>query len=180
MATHQTPLSEEIVEETLNLTAGEKEWTVPSDRGEINTNETKEVFKNLIREFKTEVNALRRQVIGLQSCVIQNEDEIKNLRECVLEMKVVIGELKRRIPESISQFCSESGNTNIQDSVTGTTEINKEEPKYNSTNPKEVNKKIETVPNVSTFSVNNYLNNTEFSLPLFDDNAVNLVFYLKN
>jgi polyhydroxyalkanoate synthesis regulator phasin len=109
-------LSEEIVEETLNLTAGEKEWTMPSDRGEINTNETKEVFKNLIREFKAEVNALRRQVIGLPSCVIQNEDEIKNLRECVLEMKVVIGELKRRIPESISQFCSESRNTDIQDS----------------------------------------------------------------
>jgi hypothetical protein len=43
MANYQTPLSEEIVEEILNLMAGEKEWTVPSDRGEINTNETKEL-----------------------------------------------------------------------------------------------------------------------------------------
>jgi hypothetical protein len=78
MTTHQTPLSKEIVEEILNLTAGEKEWTVPSGRGETNTHETMEVLKNLTREFKAEVNALRRQVIDLQSYVIQNEDEIKD------------------------------------------------------------------------------------------------------
>jgi hypothetical protein len=34
-------------------------------------------------------------VLGLQTCAIQNEDEIKELRECVLEMKEVIEELKR-------------------------------------------------------------------------------------
>jgi hypothetical protein len=164
MANYQTPLSEEVVE-VLNLTAGEKDCTIPSERGEINTNETKEVLKNLAAE----VNALQRQVIGLKSCVILNEDEI-NLRECLLEMKELIGELKR------TQSCSR--NTNIQDSVTGTTEINKK-PKDKSTNPNEVIKEIETVPTVSTFSVNNYLNNTEFPLPLFDENTVNPVFYLK-
>jgi hypothetical protein len=93
-------------------------------------------------------------------------------------LKEVIGELKR-IPESISQSCSESRNTNVQDSVTGTTEINNEEPKDNSADTNEVNKEIETVPTVITFSVNNYLNNTEFPLPLFDENTANPVLYLK-
>jgi uncharacterized protein YlxW (UPF0749 family) len=104
MTTHQTPLSEEIVEEILILMAGEKEWTVPSDRGETNTHETMEVLKNLMREFKAEVNTLRRQVIDLQSYVIQNEEEIKDLRECVLGMKEVIEELKKSTTKGVQAY----------------------------------------------------------------------------
>jgi Sec-independent protein translocase protein TatA len=179
MTTHQTPLAKEIVKEILNLTAGEKDCLIPSERGETNVHDTMELLKNLTREFKAEVNALRRQVIDLQSYVIQNEDEIKDLRECVSEMKETIEELKRKMPEDSSQYCSESSNTNIQDSVNRTTYINNEESKDNSTNRKEVNKEFKTVPLVSNSAITCYVNNTEFPLPLFDENTVNPVFHLK-
>jgi hypothetical protein len=65
MATRRTPLSEEITGEILNLTAGENAWTIPSEQGELNTNETQEVLRSFTRENKAEVNALRRQIICL-------------------------------------------------------------------------------------------------------------------
>jgi hypothetical protein len=72
MATHRTSLSEEITEDILNLTAGENTWTLPSERGETNT----ETLKDCTRENKAEINAMRRQLVYLRNCVIQNNEEI--------------------------------------------------------------------------------------------------------
>jgi hypothetical protein len=54
MASHRTPLSEEITEEILNLMAGEKDWAIPSKQGEINMRDTQGVLNGLTREFKVE------------------------------------------------------------------------------------------------------------------------------
>jgi hypothetical protein len=41
------------------------------------------------------------------------------------------------------------------------------------------NKEIKEVSTVNKFSVNNYLSNSEFPLPLFDETSVNPVLHLK-
>jgi hypothetical protein len=50
-------------------------------------------------------------------------------------MREAIEELKRRFPENTSQSCSESRNTNVQDSVTGTTGANEEPKQVGKTKP---------------------------------------------
>jgi hypothetical protein len=87
-------------------------------------------------------------------------------------MREAMEALKRRFPENTSQSRSEFRNTNVQDSVTGTTGANED----NLSNSRNNNV---AAPTVSTISVNNYLNNSEISLPLFDENTVNPVFHLK-
>jgi hypothetical protein len=169
MATYRTSLSEEITGEILNLTAGENTWTLPSERGETNTIDTQEALKNCTRENKAEINAMRRQLVCLRNCVIRNDEEIKELRGTILELREAMEELKGKAPESYSQSFSESRNTHVRDSVTRAIEDNLSN----------AHKKNVAAPTVSTSSVNNYLNNSEISLPLFDENTVNPVFHLK-
>jgi chromosome segregation ATPase len=101
MATHQTPLSEEIAEEILNLTAGEKEWTIPSYQGEMVNKGKRETesYQDTSKGLETEVSVLQRQVRELQINTRQNEDEIKNLYHNIRELRQVIKELIKRIPE---------------------------------------------------------------------------------
>jgi hypothetical protein len=72
-------------------------------------------------------------------------------------------ELKGKAPESSSQSLSESRNMQVRDSVNGATEDNLSN----------THKKSMSAPTVSTSSAKNYLNNSEISLPLFDENTVN-------
>jgi hypothetical protein len=168
MATYRTSLSKEITGEILNLTAGENTWTLPSERGETNTINTQEALKNCTRENKAEINAMRKQLIYLRNCVIQNDEEIKELRGTILELREAMEELKGKAPESSSQS-SESRNTHVRDSVTGAI----------GDNLSSAHKKNVAAPTVSTIPVNNYLNNSEISLQLFDEDTVNPVFHLK-
>jgi uncharacterized protein YcbK (DUF882 family) len=91
-------LSEEIAEEILNLTAGEKEWTIPSYQGEM-TNKGKretESYKDTRKGLETEVKVLQRQVRELQRNARQDEDEIKHLYHKLRELRQVIRELIKR------------------------------------------------------------------------------------
>jgi hypothetical protein len=126
-------------------------------------------MKECTRENKAEINAMQRQILFLRNCVIQQNEEIKELREIIHELRETIEELKGKTPESSSQSLSDSRNTQVRDSVTVAVEDNL----------LRASKKPTNAPTVSTNSVNNYFNNSEISLPLFDENNVNPVFHLK-
>jgi hypothetical protein len=111
---------------------------------------------------------MRRQLVYLRNCVIQNDEEIKALRGTIIGLREAMEELKGKAPESSSQSFSESRNMHVRDSVTGATEDNLSNAHKNV-----------AAPTASTSSVDNYLNNSEISLPLFVENTVNPVFHPK-
>jgi hypothetical protein len=61
------PLAQETTEEILNFMAGENVWTSQSEKGETTNFATQEMLKNLHKENRAEINALRRQIIYLQN-----------------------------------------------------------------------------------------------------------------
>jgi hypothetical protein len=69
MTTRRTPLKEDITEEILNLTAGEKEWTLPSYQGEM--------IKKGKSETKTGVSVLQGQVRELQGKAKELEEAVE-------------------------------------------------------------------------------------------------------
>jgi hypothetical protein len=172
METCQKTLAEETTEEMLNFTAGENVWTLPSEKGETNNFATQEMLKNLNKENRAEINALRRQIIYLQNYVMQSDDEIKELRGIIQEMKESMEGLKGRGPDSSSLSYPESRTTNVQE-ITMTTPGAEEENTSISQNTDK------TTPVLCYASANQYKGNSEIALLLFDENTVNPVFHLK-
>jgi hypothetical protein len=79
MTTKRTPLKEYIAEEILNLTAGEKEWTLPSYQGEMIKEGKRETegYQDSSKGLETEVSLLRRQVRELQGKAKELEEVVE-------------------------------------------------------------------------------------------------------
>jgi hypothetical protein len=165
MAKYQTKLSEEINEDILEFMAGKGDGDTPyqlqNESTESELNEVKRVLVYVMREIAVLSDSVRKEHAT-------NLKEFKDLRDCMMEIKEEIKELKGRIPESNSQayplLVTNNRNDSNQNNTVKTNERERE------------NKEILLV---SKFSVDNYLSHSEFPLPLFDENSVNPVWHLK-
>jgi hypothetical protein len=79
MAMKRTPSNEDIREEILNLTAGEKEWTLPSYQGEMIKEGKSEAegYQDTSKGLETEVGLLRRHVRELQGKAKELEETVE-------------------------------------------------------------------------------------------------------
>jgi uncharacterized coiled-coil DUF342 family protein len=178
MANHQTKLADEINEQIPGFTAGKENETTPyqirNENNDFELNEVKRLIVHLIREIREERAASRKETKDLQDCIREIKEELatsrketKDLREGINEIKEEICYLRNKLPESKFQFYPQSPTNNRKDNSQDDTGKSKEGNRENT-----------EVLTVSKFSVDNFLSNSEFPLPLFDENSINPVLHL--
>jgi hypothetical protein len=100
METQQTKVSGKLAEELIKSTAGEKETTEPAVAKESSLNIMQEFLVGFFKEFREESSASYKQIEELKYNVLKNEDEIKDLRYCTLELKYCIESITLKGKES--------------------------------------------------------------------------------
>jgi hypothetical protein len=108
----------------------------------------------------------------LLNYVVQNENEIKELKRHIHEMREVMEGLMGRGPDNLSPSSSETSTTNVQENTTTIPGEKKESPPT----PQETD---QIAPVLRDTCTSQYSSNSEIALPLFDEDTVSPVFHLK-